>query len=102
VSIIYNNIGGMYEQVGDIDRAWKKCSKALQIKVKLTGEEHADVAKIYLNMGQIKRHTQDLKGAIEYVEKAQKVKHQMLSIFDMDAIRTGNQLAQLYVMDQRP
>ncbi len=50
---IYNNIGGAYEQKGDLVKAEELCNQALKIKIKFQGEDSESIGQVYMNLAKI-------------------------------------------------
>ena len=51
----YNNIGVVYEEKGDLENALLQHQRALEIRTRVFGSEHPDVAMSYGNMGYVYR-----------------------------------------------
>jgi len=51
IAVSYNNIGSAYEIKGDYQKAIEFYQKALKLKIKELGEDHADVATTFNNLG---------------------------------------------------
>jgi tetratricopeptide (TPR) repeat protein len=51
VATSYNNIGGVYLKKGDLENALLQFQRALEIRTRVFGSEHPDVAQSYGNMG---------------------------------------------------
>ena len=51
----YNNIGGVYLKKGDLENALLQFQRALEIRTRVFGSEHTDVAMSYGNMGCVYR-----------------------------------------------
>ena len=66
----YNNIGGVYDNLGDYDKALEYYSKALAICEKVLGPEHPSTATAYDNIGGIYYSQGDYDKALEYFSKA--------------------------------
>jgi tetratricopeptide (TPR) repeat protein len=73
LAIYYNNLGLAWQDKGDLDKAIDYLEKALEIDLKLSGEENPKIATYYNNLGLAWKDKGDLDKAIEYFEKALKI-----------------------------
>ena len=67
-------MGVVYQHLGQYNEAKEYYEKALIIKKKIFGEEHADVAASYNNLGIVYRHLGQYNEAKEYHQKALMIK----------------------------
>ena len=67
--VIYNNLGGLYEQMGDLNKAEEMCLKSLKVKLALNGgqQDNADIARIYTNLTQIKLQQNNIEDALRFI-----------------------------------
>ncbi len=49
----FNNIGVVYKKKGDLENALVQHQKALEIRTRVFGFEHPDVAASYINIGSV-------------------------------------------------
>ena len=70
IAISYNNIGLVYSDKGDYDKALEFLNKAMTIRKAKLGEEHTDVATSYNNIGVVYYNKEDYDKALEYYNKA--------------------------------
>ena len=49
----YNNIGVVYRKKGDLENALLQYQRALEIRTRVFGSEHPDVAGSHLNIGAV-------------------------------------------------
>jgi hypothetical protein len=54
VAALYANIGNVYNSQAQYERALENHQKALEIDIKVSGQDHLDVAKSYNNMSKPK------------------------------------------------
>ena len=70
VAASYNNLGIVYQDLGQYNEAKEYYEKALIIKKKIFGEEHAAVATSYNNLGSVSQDLGQYNEAKEHYEKA--------------------------------
>ena len=66
----YNNIGSVYSDKGDYDKALEYLNKALAIRKAKLGEEHTDVANSYFFIGVTYCNKEEYSKALKYFDKA--------------------------------
>ncbi|BBI18333.1 tetratricopeptide repeat protein [Neochlamydia sp. S13] len=69
-SKVLNALGIIFHAQGNLDKAAEYINKALDINLKLFGENHLTVARDYNNLGQIYKEQSNLDKAAEYINKA--------------------------------
>lgn len=74
----YNNIGIVYQNLGDYDKALEYYFKALEITKDVLGEKHRDTAMSYNNIGAVYDDLGDYDKALEYGFKALEIKKDVL------------------------
>ena len=70
VSVLVNALGSTYSDLGDANKAIECYEKALEIDLKVFGDQHPNVGTYYNNLGGAYRDLGDANKAIEYFEKA--------------------------------
>ena len=70
VAISYNNIGLVYDDLGDYVRALEYHQQSLAIKIQLYGDSHPDVAISYNNIGSVYYAQGDYARALEYHQQS--------------------------------
>ena len=50
---LYGNIGIVYENQDKYEEALVQYSRALEIEIRVLGQDHLDVAKLYNNIGSV-------------------------------------------------
>lgn len=63
-------MGGLYELMGDFDKAEEMCMESLSIKRQLHDEDNLDVARIFQNLSQIKIRQNLYVDALRYIQQA--------------------------------
>ena len=81
----YNNIGEMYRSQGHYERALEYNQKSLDIKIKVVGHDHIDVASTYQNIAATYQAQGNEAGAIEMCTKAYRI---FLKVLGPDHSRT--------------
>jgi tetratricopeptide (TPR) repeat protein len=74
----YNNIGAVYDNQGDYPKALEFHLKALNIREKVLGKEHPDIAMSYNNIGSVFFFQGDYPKALEYLQKALSILEKVL------------------------
>src|SRR5262249_6810610 len=69
----YNNLGLVYDALGNPQKALEYFEKALTIKLATLGDSHPDVALSYNNLGAAYKALGNPQKALEYYEKALKI-----------------------------
>lgn len=70
VARIYNNIGVVYKDKGDFDKALDYYQRSLSIRLKSLGANHPDVATSYVNFGSFYAEVGEINKAIEFSNKS--------------------------------
>ena len=73
VATAYNNLGSVYNQLGEYDKTMEYYNKALQIRINTVGENHLDVALSYHNIGALYYDKGEYDTALEYCNKALRI-----------------------------
>ena len=66
----YLNMGSVYDSQGQYERALEYYQKSLDIKIRVVGHEHLDVAASYNNMGRVYDSQGHYERALEHHQKA--------------------------------
>ena len=70
----YLGIGNVYDSQGQYERALEYYQKALEIDIKVSGQDHLDVAKSYNNIGLVYNTQGKYEEALEYYQKSLDIK----------------------------
>ena len=90
-AVSYNNIGIVYYNLGEYDKALEYYFKALEIQKAVLGEKHRDTAVSYNNIGAVYQNLGDYDKALEYHNKALEIRKEVLEEKHSDtAISYGN------------
>ena len=92
----YNNLGNVYNSLGEYNKAKEYHDKALIINKNIFGEEHADVASSYNNLGNDYRHLGQYNEATEYHEKALIINKKIFGEGHVDVALSYNNLGNDY------
>ena len=96
IAISYNNIGSVYSDKGDYDKALEYYNKALTIWKSKLGEEHTDVARSYNNIGLVYQAKSDYDKALKYFNKALAIQKAKLGEEHTDVARSYNNIGVVY------
>ena len=91
-----NNIGRAYRLKGEYKKAIECYEKALEIRLKITGENHPDTATIYNNIGEAYYYKGEYDRAIEFYKKAVKIRAQTLGEMHPDIATSYNDIGMAY------
>ena len=92
----YNNIGLVYDNLGDYDKALKYYLKALAICEKALGLEHPNTATTYNNIGLVYDRLGDYNKALEYYFKALAMREKVLGLEHPDTATSFNNIGLVY------
>jgi tetratricopeptide (TPR) repeat protein len=90
-----NNLANVYYRLGDYAKATEFHERALAIKLKIFGEEHADTADSLNNLGSVYQDLGDDAKAKEFYERALTIK---LKIFGEEHADTAISLAPSHLL----
>lgn len=85
-----------YWKFGHLDEAIDYIKTALEIRCKLYGEEHGNVARSYNNLGMLYQNQSRMDQAEEYLRKALKIRLKLCGEEHGDVARSYNNLGMLY------
>ena len=92
----YNNIGFVYNLLGDYDKALEYYSKALAIREKVLGREHPSTATSYNNIGSVYDSIGDYDKALEYYSKALAICEKVLGTEHPNTATSYNNIGFVY------
>ena len=75
---VYDNIGYVYKNNGNLDKALEYYEKAIAISENILGKEHPSTALSYNNIGLVYHSKGDYDKALEYYEKAKDIREKVL------------------------
>ena len=96
LSVLYNWIGGIYQELGEYDKALDYHEKDKAIHEKVLGTEHPSTATIYNNIASVYDYMGDYDKALEYNEKALAILEKVFGPEHPDTATTYNNIALLY------
>lgn len=92
----YNNIGIVYANLGDYDKALEYYFKALEIYKVVLGEKHSDTASSYNNIGLVYDNLGDYDKALEFKNKALEIQKDVLGEKHADTAMSYNNIGLIY------
>jgi len=95
-AIFCYNIGIIYKNSQEYDKALKYYYKAIKIKQEIIGFEDIDVADTYNNIGIIKRELGEYNFALQYYKKSLNIKEKLLGCKHSETLNTYNNIALIY------
>ena len=96
IAEIYNNIGCVYDKLGNHKQALEYLKKALTIRIKVLPENHPDIATLYNDVGSVYYKLGDHKQALEYYLKALAVAKKVLPVNHPNIATLYNNIGGLY------
>ncbi len=93
---LYNNIGLVYNELGDYDKALEYYLKSLAIDEKILGAEHPDTATLYNNIGGVYKDLGDYDKALEYYLKSLAIDEKVLGAEHPDTATLYNNIGLVY------
>ena len=96
VSVLLNNMAGVYQEQGDYDKALEYYDKALEVRERVLGSGHPDTATTYNNMALVYKEQGDYDKALEYYDKALEVRERVLGSDHPSTAKTYNNMAVVY------
>lgn len=95
-SACLNNIGLMYQNKGAFVLALQNYNRALNISLKVFGEEDTATATDYSNIGSIYSHMGDYANALAYNEKALRIRLNKLGEVNSETATSYNNIGSVY------
>ncbi|XP_046855133.1 uncharacterized protein LOC124448164 [Xenia sp. Carnegie-2017] len=96
VATSLNNLGNVYSDTGNFDKAIEFHEKALEIRKQSLGPNHVDVAWSINNLGNVYKDTGNYDKAVEFHEKALEIRKQSLGPNHVDVATSLNNLGNVY------
>ncbi len=93
---ILANLGGVYSQMGDLDKAEQFIQRGLEIQEKLAGADHPNVATVLNNLAIIAKTKGDNRKAEALYERAIAIREKALGPNDPQVARLLSNLGALY------
>ena len=78
-----NNIGAVYEKKGDLENALLQFQRALEIRTRVFGSEHLDVAASY-NMGMVYEKQDRCEEALDYYHRSLEIRTRVFGSEHLD------------------
>jgi len=95
-ALLLNNLGRVYNFLGEYEKAELLYEKALKIREELLGEKHSDTARSYNNLANVYHLKGEYEKAELLYEKALKISEEVLGEKHPDTASSYNNLASLY------
>ena len=96
VAACYNNIGSIYDNLGELTQALKFFHKALKIWLQILGENHPSVAASYSNISRVYENLGKLTQALEFLQKALKMELQFLGENHLSVATSYSHIGRVY------
>ncbi|CAF4105985.1 unnamed protein product [Didymodactylos carnosus] len=96
IATIHNNIGLVYNDMGDYSKALTYYEETLDFDMKTLGPNHPDVAATYNNIGDVYTAMGDYSKALTYYEQTLELKLKTLGSNHPDVAATYNNIGALY------
>ena len=96
VSVLLNNMAGVYQEQGDYEKALEYYGKALEIVERTLGNDHPYTATTYNNMAGVYKEQGDYEKALEYYEKDLEISERVLGSDHPSTATTYNNMAGVY------
>jgi predicted enzyme related to lactoylglutathione lyase len=93
---LLNNIGSVYDKIGDYNKALEFYEKALNIRKKVLGTEHPNTATSYNNIGSTYDSMGDYNKALEFYENALNIREKVLGTEHPDTATSYNNIGGVY------
>ena len=92
----YNNIGGVYYNLGDYDKALDYYNKSLSICLEVFGGHHPYVATSYNNIGGVYKNLGDYDNALDYYNKSLSIRLEVFGGHHSDVAQSYNNIGAVY------
>lgn len=92
----YGNIGLVYRNLGDYNKAFEYYFKALEIRKDVLGEKHPNTAGSYGNIGVVYHNLEDYDKALEFYNKALEIDKDVLGENHHDTAISYNNIGVVY------
>ncbi|CAB4013397.1 Nephrocystin-3 [Paramuricea clavata] len=92
----FNDLGESYTKMGKFDQAKDYYQRALEIREKLLGPHHVNVADSYNNIGTVYDEKGDLDQAKDYYQRALEIKEKQLGPIHVDLAVSYNNIGTVY------
>ena len=92
----YNNIGVVFNRLGDYDKALIYKNKALEIRKEILGEKHADTASSYNNIGVDYSCLKNNDESLKYYNKALEIRKEVLGEKHTDTASSYDNIGVVY------
>ncbi|CAF4914714.1 unnamed protein product [Rotaria sp. Silwood1] len=96
LAVSYNNIGSVYDHMGDYSKALSSHKKALEIRQKNLPSNHPDLAQSYNNIGLVYDNMRDYSNALSSLQKALEIQQQTLPPNHLDLATSYNNIGSVY------
>ena len=96
VSVLLNNMAGVYQEQGDYEKALEYYEKDLEISERVLGSDHPSTATTYNNMAGVYKEQGDYEKALEYYEKDLEISERTLGNDHPSTATTYNNMAGVY------
>ena len=96
VATSYNNLGVVYEAMGELEQAKDYLQRALEIRIKVLGPNHIDVATSYNNLGSVFKAMGELEQAKDYHLRALEIRINVLGPNHNKVVTSCNNLGLVY------
>ena len=96
IAISYNDIGTIYHNFGNYDKALEYSFKAQAIREKVLGLKHPGTAISYNNIGYIYNSLGDYNKSLEYYSKALAIQEKVLGLEHPDTATSYNNIGLVY------
>ena len=96
VAISYNNIGAVYDSLGEYAKALEYYEKSLKISLSVYGSDHPDVSHTYNNIGLVYDSLGEYAKALEHYEKSLKIRLSVFGSYHPDVASSYNNIGSVY------
>ncbi|CAF1144180.1 unnamed protein product [Didymodactylos carnosus] len=100
LALIYNNIGGCYNQNGQYNRSIENYEKSISIKLKYLPSNHPSFGITYSNLSDTCRTNGNYKIALKYCQKTVDIHLLTLPKDHIDLAKLYNAMANIYIVSE--